>query len=85
MGEEAKTVKPLTAAGVIQNNDNLIFECLELGNNICCSLTNDNCLKEQSQTAPTCLINNLSMQNENLKLLHDILRKIRANLFEGGK
>lgn len=85
MEGNAKTSEPLTAAGTIQNNDNLIFECLELGNSICCLLMNDNCLKEQSRTEPTCLIDNLSMQNRNLELLHEILRKIRINLFEGGK
>lgn len=84
MDENVKKIKPLTAQGITMENDTLIYECLELGNSVCCSLTNDNCLKEQSQNASTCLIDSLSIQNENLKLLHDILRKIRANLFEGG-
>ena len=84
MGENIEAVKPLTAQGVIQTNDNLIFECLELGNIIYSFLTNDNCLKEETQKAPNCMIENLSIQSENLKLLHDILRKIKINLIEGG-
>lgn len=48
MEENVKAVKPLTAQGIIQDNDNLIYNCLELGNNIYNSLTNDNCLKREN-------------------------------------
>ena len=84
MGENVEAIKPLTAQGIIQDNDNLIYNCLELGNHIYNSLTNDNCLKEKTQSTPTCMLENLSMQNQNLKLLNELLNKIRVNLLEEG-
>ena len=48
------------------------------------ALTTDTCLKEEKQSAPDCMIKELSIQNEKLKLLNEVLVKMRANLLEGG-
>ena len=47
-------------------------------------LTTDTCLEEKTERVPDCMIEELSIQNEKLKLLNEVLVKMRANLLEGG-
>lgn len=84
MGENVKELKPLTAQGIIIENNTLIYECLNLGDYMYNALTKDTCLKEQTENTPSCMMEDLSIQNKNLKLLKEILRQMRANLLEGG-
>lgn len=79
---KVKDVEPTTVEELIRDNDNLIYNCLELGNHIYNSLTNNNCLQENTQNAPTCMLENLVMQNNNLKILNETLNKIRKILFK---
>ncbi len=82
--EENKEVKPLTAQNLINENSRLIDQCLSLSDYMYSILTTDTCLEEKTERVPDCMIEELSIQNEKLKLLNEVLVKMRANLLEGG-
>ena len=83
MDENVKSIEPITAQGLITNNDSIIFRCLDISDHLYNALTNDHCLKEMPNETPNCMINNLELQNKNLKMLNEILNKILSNLLEG--
>ena len=82
--ENIKEMKSLTAQNLVNENSQLINECLNLADYMYNALTTDTCLKEEKQSAPDCMIKELSIQNEKLKLLNEVLVKMRTNLLEGG-
>ena len=81
--KENEKTKPLTAQNLVSENSQIINQCIELADYMYNALTTDTCLKE-TQCAPDCMIMELSIQNEKLKLLNEVLVKMRANLLEGG-
>lgn len=85
MDENVKSIEPLTVQGLIADNDSTIFRCLEISDYLYNMLTNDHCLKDTTQETPNCMINNLDLQNKNLKLLNEILKKISSNLLGGNQ
>lgn len=85
MENTTDNLKPLTVQGILTDNNDLIYECLNISDSIYNAITKDSCLKEQTGNTPDCMMEDLSMQNKNLKLLKEILRQTRANLLEGGK
>lgn len=84
MDENVKAIKPLTVQGILADNNDLIYECLNIGDSIYNTVTKDTCLKDKTGNTPGCILEDLSMQNENLRLLKEILRQTKANLLEGG-
>lgn len=79
MGNESLKCEAPTLIGMLNQNDNLIKECLEISNRIYADLTTDNVLGGENPE-PTCVMSDVSLQNRNLEELVELLKRIRAQI-----
>lgn len=80
---EQVQAKTPTIVGIIKNNDEIISECIDYSSRISGVLTEGN-IPEINQTTPSCVMENLINQDEQLSILRDMLKKIYSNVIEGG-
>lgn len=64
----------------MHDNSNLIMECLEISDSISTQLTTDHKINDTSREV-NCMMAEAINQNENLKMLADTLKFIKANMF----
>lgn len=80
--ENSKEVpcKP-TLENIVRDSNNLISECLEISSIILNELITTDALKQKAEDLnPNCLIADVEMQNQNLKLLKSKLLDIKTTI-----
>lgn len=79
--ENSKEVpsKP-TLENIVRDSDNLISECLEISSIILNELIAENKLAQTEDINPNCLIADVEMQNQNLKILKSRLMDIKTTI-----
>lgn len=69
-----------TLENIVRDSDNLISECLEISSIILNELIAENKLTQTEDINPNCLIADVEMQNQNLKILKSRLMDIKTTI-----
>ena len=77
--KELKSCEPPTVTSFLSQNRELIQEILYVSGQIYTVLTSDDTVK-CGNAEPTCIMNDLLMQNENLKMIKELLYKAKEQI-----
>ena len=77
--KELKSCEPPTLIGALETNRKLIFECIEITNNMYADFTSDASVKTDTNE-PTCIMQDVMLQTQNLRVLLDLILAIKNQI-----
>ena len=77
--KELKSCEPPTLIGALETNRKLIFECIEVTNTMYTDFTSDASVKAE-QKEPTCVMQDVMLQTQDLRVLLDLLLAIKNQI-----